>query len=211
MWAVAFIGAGILRNADDADFDRFIGAMSPMLAVTVAGAAGLGALTVLDSAGWVGRSRGGFVRSSLLAVGLGAAIIVVDSTLGFGEDINVTWPTSLVFYPVMAFIAEVAFHLVPLALIVVVSSRRPRSWAGATMVPMAAVALIEAAYQVLGSATADVSPRLLAYLSVHMVAFAIAGLTSLRSHGFAAMMWLRLIYYAIWHVAWGGLRLELLF
>lgn len=213
MWAVALVGAAVLRNVDDAGFERFIGGVSPVLAVAVAGAAGIGALTTLDSAGWVGTdpSRKGFARSSLLAIGLGAAIILADSALGFGEGINVTWPASLLFYPVMAFIAEVAFHLVPLALIVVVSSRWSLRGAAATVGPIAAVALIEAVYQVLGSATAGVSRWLLAYLLVHMVAFAIAGLTALRGYGFGAMMWLRLVYYAIWHVAWGVLRLELLF
>lgn len=215
MWAVALLGAAVLRNVDDAGFERFIGGVSPVLAVAVAGAAGIGALTTLDSAGWVGTdpSRKGLARSSLLAVGLGAAIILADSALGFGEGINVTWPASLLFYPVMAFIAEVAFHLVPLALIVVVSARLARRNMGgaATIGPVVAVALFEAVYQVLGSATAGVSRWLLAYLSVHMVAFAIAGLTALRGYGFGAMMWLRLVYYAIWHVAWGVLRLELLF
>ena len=172
-------------------------------------------MAVLDSAGWVGSDprRTGFVRSTLLALGLGAAIIVADTALGFAESINVAWPTSLLFYPVMAFIAEVAFHLAPLALVVTVSRRWSVRHPGpsAVTVPIVVVALFEAIYQVLGSASAEVSSLLLAYLGVHMTAFAAAGLTGLRRLGFGAMMWLRLAYYAIWHVAWGVVRLDLLF
>jgi hypothetical protein len=215
MWAAAVIGAGVLRGVEDADFERFIGTMSPIVAVAVAGAVGSAALAVLDAAGWVGSdpTRKGLARSTLLALGLGVAIIVADSVFGFGENINVAWPASLLFYPVMAFIAEVAFHLAPLALIVTVARR----WTGrvpgrsGVLVPIAGVALFESIYQVLGSSSDGVSRWLLAYLGLHMTAFAIAGVTGLRRYGFGAMMWLRLTYYAIWHVAWGVLRLDLLF
>ncbi len=215
MWAAALIGAGVLRNAGGADFERFIGDVSPIVVVAVAGAVGSSALRVLDSAGWVGSdpTRKGLARSTVLALGLGAAIIVADSALGFSEGINVSWPSSILFYPVMAFIAEVAFHLVPLALVVIASKRwvqrRPRAISGVG--PIVAVALFEAVYQVVGSSGVATSPWLLGYLAFHMMAFAVAGLIALRRYGFGAMMWLRLVYYAIWHVAWGVLRLDLLF
>ena len=215
MWAAALIGAGVLRNTEAADFERFIGGISPIVAVAVAGAVGAASLALLDSSGWVGSdpSRRGLARSSVYALGLGAAIVVADSTLRFGEAINVSWPASILFYPVMAFIAEVAFHLVPLALVVTASKRwrRMTTGAGAITVPIITVALFEAFYQVIGSSTDEISTGLLAYLALHMTAFAVAGLTSLRRYGFASMMWLRLVYYAIWHVAWGVLRLDLLF
>jgi hypothetical protein len=215
MWAVALIGAGVLRNVEDADFERFIGTMSPIVAVAVAGVVGSAALAILDSAGWVGSDpkRRGLARSTLLALGLGAAIIVADTVAGFGESINVIWPTSILFYPVMEFIAEVAFHLVPLAFVVTVSRRWTLRDSGlnAAAMPIIVVALFEAIYQVLGSASADVSRWLLAYLGLHMSAFAVAGLAGLRRYGFGAMMWLRLAYYAIWHVAWGVFRLDLIF
>ena len=215
MWAAALIGAAVLRDTDAADFERFIGGISPIVAVAVAGAVGTAALALLDSSGWIGSdpSRRGLARSTVYALGLGAAIIIADSTLRFGAAINVTWPASMLFYPVMAFIAEVAFHLVPLTLVVTVSKRwrRMTTGAGAVAVPIITVALFEAIYQVVGSSSGGISRWLLAYLALHMTAFAVAGLTSLRSYGFGAMMWLRLVYYAIWHVAWGVFRLDLLF
>lgn len=215
MWAAALIGAGVLRNVEAADFERFIGGVSPVVAVAVTGAVGSAALAALDSGGWVGSdpSRRGLTRSTVLALCLGAAIIIADSALGFSESINVAWPASLLFYPVMAFIAEVAFHLVPLALVVTATKRwrRLTTGTGAVTVPIISVALFEAIYQVVGSSSGEISPWLLAYLALHMTAFAAAGLTSLRRYGFGSMMWLRLVYYAIWHVAWGVFRLELLF
>lgn len=211
----AIVGAALLRNTDTADFERFIGNVPPIVAVAVASAAGAAALVLLDSAGWVGSdpSRRGLARSTVIALGLGAAIIVADSALGFGEEINVPWPASVLFYPVIALIAEVAFHLVPLALVVMASRRwhRLRKGAGAVTVPIIAVALFEAVYQIVGTASGDISPWLLAYLGLHLIVFASAGLTSLRQYGFGSMIWLRLVYYAIWHVAWGVLRLDLLF
>lgn len=214
MWAVALLGAAALRGADDAEFERFIGGVSPIVAVGVAGLVGMASLSILDTRGWVGTDprRRGLARSTLLAGGFGAAILIADSTLGFGESINISWPTSILFYPVMGFVAEVAFHLAPLALVDVVTRRT--SWtlgAGKAIAPLVLVASIEAVYQLLGSATAETSPWLLAYLALHMSVFGFLGLTALRRHGFGAMMWLRLVYYLIWHVVWGALRLEVLF
>lgn len=211
MWAVALLGAASLRNTEDADFERFLGGVPPVVAVGAAGLVGIAALRSLDRAGWVGSDPGGrgMLRATGFALGFGVAILIADSVSGFGEAINIAWPTSVVFYPVMAFVAEVAFHLVPLALVVAASRGGQGARAGAN--PVVAVALIEAAYQFLGSSTADTSPWLMGYLFFHMIAFGFVGLTSLRRSGFASMMWMRLFYYLIWHVIWGVLRLDWLF
>lgn len=215
MWAAALIGAAVLRATDDAQFERFLGVVPPIVAVAGAGLAGAAALRTLDRAGWVGIDprRQGLTRSTGLAVAFGAAILIADATLGFDEGVNIAWPVSLLFYPVMGFIAEVALHLVPLALVIAGSRRvgAGRITADHALAPMVFVALIEAGYQLVGSATSGTSLWLLAYLALHMTAFGTVGLSALRRHGFASMMWLRLVYYLIWHVVWGALRLEILF
>lgn len=213
MWAVALIGAAALHGADDVDFDRFVGKLPPVAVVGVAGALGLASLSVLDTAKWVGSDpeRRGLARSSALALGFGAAILIADSTLGFDEGINVPWPAGALFYPVMGFIAEVAFHLVPLTLVVTAVGRKRQLEPRIAIAVMLLVALIEAVYQVLGSGTADTSPWLMTYLLLHMTVFGFVGLAALRRYGFAAMMWLRLVYYLIWHLIWGAVRLEILF
>ncbi len=215
MWAAALFGAVLLEGADDADFERFLGDTPPAVAVGVAGLVGAASLYVLDSSGWVGRGskRRGFARAGASAIGFGAAILVADVALGFGADINVAWPTSVLFYPVMAFIAEVAFHLAPLALLVTILRRQPGVDLGGVsgLLVVALVAAVEAVYQMIGTEFVGGSGMLAAYLALHMMVFGIVGMTALRRYGFGSMMWFRLLYYLIWHIMWGPLRLDLLF
>ena len=213
-WTGALLATWALERSPDADFDRFLGGVPPLFAVAGVGAAGFLALRVLETEGWLGESRKGRgVRlPALLALGFGAAIVVVDITLGFEPGINIEWPTSVLFYPVMGFVAEIVFHIVPLALVVPAFSRFSRAASGASGVvaPLLLVAPIEAIYQVLGTSSGG-SVWLTRYLTLHMLAFGSAALLVLRRHGFGSLMTFRLTYYLIWHIAWGAVRLDLLF
>lgn len=213
-WAGALVATWVLERSPDADFDRFLGGVPPLLAVGAVGAAGLLALRVLEKEGWLGEpSRGPGVKlPALLALGFGAAILVVDIALGFEPGINIDWPTSVLFYPVMGFVAEIVFHIVPLALVVPAFRRWADASRGAfgVVAPFLLVAPIEAIYQVLGTSS-DGSVWLTRYLTLHMLAFGSAALLVLRRHGFGSLMSFRLTYYLIWHVAWGAVRVDLLF
>jgi hypothetical protein len=46
---------------------------------------------------------------------------------------------------------------------------------------------------------------------LHVAAINLAQLLLFRRHYFVSMLTLRLAYYGIWHVAWGHLRLQVLF
>jgi hypothetical protein len=72
-----------------------------------------------------------------------------------------------------------------------------------------ATALLEPTVQLLFQAR----PRAWAgaFVWVHVFAFNVAQLRVFRRHGFVSMYALRFCYYLCWHIAWGVLRLPLLF
>ncbi len=65
--------------------------------------------------------RGGNYKGFLVAVGLtlpfAAVILLVDRLAPFPEDINVPYPGSLFFYPAIAYVVEILFHILPFCLV----------------------------------------------------------------------------------------------
>lgn len=149
-----------------------------------------------------------FRRADAIAlVGLGAILavppIIIDIAIPFPRDINVLPPKSILFYPAIALVAEVVLHLVPLALLAVVITRRKVSaW---MFVP---VVLVEPALQAFSSYETGLQAWLV-FGNVSLISA--AQIWVFMRYGFGAMFGLRLAFYLFWHVMWGFLRLHLLF
>ena len=160
-------------------------------------------------------SSAGLLRAAAIASLLAALTIAIDAiTVPFSAGINVRFPKSLLFYPVMAMVVEVLFHLLPLALLSAPFGRRFRGggvrakrrslWACVVL-----VALVEPIFQI--SLAGDAPSWLRVYLAAHLFVFNVGQLWLFVRHGFLTMVVFRLVYYLHWHVLWGHARLELLF
>ena len=149
-----------------------------------------------------------FRRADAIAlVGFGAVLavppILIDLAIPFPRDINVAPPGSFLFYPAIALVAEVALHLLPLAVLAVAISRgRVSAW---MFLP---VVLVEPALQAFFSIDAGLQSWLV-FGNVSLISA--AQIWIFRKYGFSAMFGLRLSFYFFWHVLWGTLRLHLLF
>ncbi|MCK8463723.1 hypothetical protein MUY35_07660 [Aliiroseovarius sp. S1339] len=148
-----------------------------------------------------------FRRADVIALaGLGAALavppVLIDIAIPFPHDINVLPPKSFLFYPAIALVAEVALHLVPLAVLAAATSRSKVSvW---MFIP---VVLVEPSLQAFFSFDAGLQ----AWLVLGNVSLISAAQIWIFWHyGFTAMFALRLVFYFFWHVLWGSLRLQLL-
>ncbi len=127
----------------------------------------------------------------------------------FSDTINVRFPLSLLFYPVIALAAEFFFHLLPLYLFLRWGSPYKSNRIEALKGPFIYVlALVEPVLQVLFDA-GQLTVWATVYLGVHIYVFNIVQLLTFRFNGFWPMYLLRLVYYLIWHIIWGYLRLEI--
>jgi hypothetical protein len=54
-------------------------------------------------------------------------------------------------------------------------------------------------------------PWAVAYDGLHVLAINVCQLAIFKRYDFMSMYALRLVYYGIWHIGWGAVRLELLF
>lgn len=213
----AVAGAGLLRVVRPEAFRPYFGPLDPALATGIVIAVGTAALVYLRSRRWFAvhepdlTARGVLVGAAL-AGGFAVPVIGIDLLGGFPPGINVEAPASLVFYPVMALVAELVFHAVPLALLLLLAGPllgrlgRPatRRWC------MALAALIEPALQV-AWAPADSPGWATTYVGLHVLAINVTALCLFERFDFLTALAFRTAYYLLWHIAWGSARLMILF
>ena len=207
----ATAAVGLLRLAGSSDFERFLGPLPPTLTMAALGVAGLGALGVLERHGFwrracASRTARGLAVATLATLPFAVVAIAVDVVVGFPQDTNVAWPDAWLFYPAIAVAAETVFHLLPLAGLTWLSGSRMRgrSIDGRTAALIVPTAAVEPAAQVL------LGTALPAFVMPHVFVFGLLQLSLLRRYGYLPMLWFRVCYYLLWHVLWGGARLELL-
>lgn len=197
-------------------FRRFLGGPNPILVVIVASGSGAAAL-------WLLYSRYGFTilkgRATLRGMALSAgiatlfavAIIIADFFIRYPENMNVPVPQALLFYPAIGFVAEIVFHILPLTLLLLVLSPLAGRL-GAERVVWLAIFLVAAAeptFQVVFEGRPFTWGA--AYTWVHVFGIALAQLIIFRRYDFTTMFAFRMFYYAYWHIAWGVVRLHVLF
>jgi len=197
-------------------FARFFSDANPLLVVAATSVIGGAALVVLQSRGGFAVLRGrrtlrGIGLSAALAALLAAAAVAADLLFHYPEDLNVPVPAALLFYPAIGFVAEAVFHLVPLALLLLVMTPLVRiiGLTRAIQLGMLVTAFVEPTIQVLLART--VSPSLAVYTSLHVFAISLLQLYVFRRFDFVSMYSFRLCYYALWHLPWGVIRLDVLF
>lgn len=209
-------GAAVLDFAATSAFAPYYATVSPVVGTALVVLVGVAALSYLDSRGWFAiraapHESGGVILPAATAAILAAPVIMVDVLGGFPRDINVEAPESILFYPVIAVVAEIAFHAVPLAVLLGVLSRAALRFGRDRLVWLciAMAAVIEPAFQVVWAPAA--SPAwATAYVSLHVLIINLIGLHFLRRYDFLTGYLFRVLYYVCWHVLWGFLRLRLL-
>ncbi len=152
---------------------------------------------------WLGSIVGAGLLFSLPAIG-------ADLVWRYPEDINVGLPEALLFYPAIGFVAEIVFHVVPLAVLLLILGAvfHETDNRKLTLTAILLVSTVEAVFQVAEmSASADPNTALSVFTGAHLFLFGLAQLLVFRRWGFVPTYTLRLVYYAVWHIAWGAARL----
>jgi hypothetical protein len=212
---IVLVLTGIMCASNSAAFQRFFGRIHPLLVVFIVVVLGLILFPYLLSNGEFAVYERGNSKGLLLAIGLAvpfaAAIILVDRTAPFPVDTNVPFPDSMLFYPVMGYVAEILFQILPFCLVYFVLSvvLGESSKTRITWVAILIAALIEPIFQVVFSEGQPVWA--VAYVGLHVFLICLVQMLLFRRYDFFTMYSFRLAYYALWHILWGHLRLNLLF
>jgi hypothetical protein len=212
---VVVAGVAVMSAGTAGEFRPYFGALPPALAAAIIVSAGIPVLMLLE-ARWgfeIYASNAGprrWVVAAALSIPFMMAVTWADLALGFPADINVPLPTAILFYPIMGFLAQLALHVIPLAVLLFVGGRVLRGIDRRRLIlaSIAVVPLVEAAFQLSGSLRAGSSMTLSFFVTVHLFLFGLVELTLFRRYDYASMYVFRLSYYSYWHVAWGWLRLQ---
>jgi hypothetical protein len=222
IYALVAIGAVALVAIPDLSgqrlFRRFIGASDPVVVALLVSAAGFVALAWLRAYGGFAIYRvggpTGLVRAAGFAAGFGVIAIAADFRIVYPADTNVPFPESLWFYPAIGFFAEIVFHALPLAALLLtlkalgMNLRRPPL----LLLCVVFVALLEPVYQLLWMASSGSDPMWAkAFVGLHVFLINLTQLLLFRRYDFVTMLAFRILYYLIWHIGWGYFRLFILF
>ena len=212
---VAVLGAtGILSLSSNSLFERFIRGVPPFLAILLSTLLGFMALSFLLSKGWFAIHKKYLFRTALPFAGLtflfALIAIGIDIKIVYQADMNILFPESILFYPIIAFLAEILFHLVPLfVLLWIATSIFNIPYSKLLWTCILLVAILEPMYQVIFM---DAYPIwAMGAIWINLFLFNITQLVVFKKYGFLSMYALRLVYYLFWHIIWGELRLQILF
>ena len=213
---VAIGFTGILSFSSTPVFQPFFQNIPPVLAVSVISVLGVVSLGVLASRGWVQMAGGreslkGVAWSSAFATLFAAIIVLVDYVVIFPYQ-HVAPPQSLLFYPAIAYVAEIVFHILPLSILLTVFGLlfKDRSSAGFVWLCIILASCPEPIFQLSWRASEATLSLADVYVGLHVFAFNVLQLSIFRRYDFVSMYMCRLVYYTEWHIVWGYARQYLL-
>lgn len=199
-------------------FQRFFGTINPIAPMVFVSLLGVVLFSYLISRGWFDiykkENLRGFVYSSVLPTLFVIPAIVLDLVIVLPENLNVLFPESLLFYPAMAYFVEIIFHILPLSLlsILVTSFGKKTSSSRIGWICLAVVALLEPVFQLILGFSSPLPLWAVVYSNgIHVFLINMTQLFIFKRYDFVSMYSFRLVYYVLWHITWGYLRLGLLF
>ncbi|VVB97487.1 Uncharacterised protein [uncultured archaeon] len=209
---------GIAYFSNNLIFQRFIGGINPLIASLFIIILGFIILSFLLSKGWFaiykkGNLKGLFYSSGLAAL-FGLIIILVDfNTRLYPADMNILFPESLLFYPAIDLFAEILFQVLPLTLILIIltSLSKKINHNMIIWISIFAASLLEPIYQTIPLLSGQYPLWFAGFTFIHVFLIILSQLTIFKRYDFITMYWFRLVYYIIWHIVWGHIRLGLLF
>ncbi len=210
---------GILHVSDNLLFERFIGGINPLIASFFIVFLGVISLSVLLSKGWFTiykqeNLRGLFLRSSFAILFALITILIVDINVPFPADMNVLFPESLLFYPAIGFFVEILFHVLPLSILLISLTLifKNANHKNIIWICILTVSLLEPIYQTMPLFSSSQYPLwVAAIVLINLFLFNLSQLFIFKRYDFISMYSFRLVYYLIWHIVWGYMRLKLLF
>jgi len=197
-------------------FQAFFGKLHPFLAVFIVILLGITLSVFFLSRGWFLVYKAGEYKGFLVAAGLaalpGSVIILIDLIAVFPADTNRPFPDALFFYPIFGFVVEVIFHMLPLALLLfILTSMFKLNFERVIWPCILVVALLEPIFQTVLEFSRPYPAWVTVCVFANILLINLIQLSIFKRYDFVSMFSFRLVYYAIWHIVWGIIRLKSLF
>jgi hypothetical protein len=208
---------GVVYSLDDLVFQKYLGGINPLATGFLVIVLGFLLFSFLLSKGWFAiykkENVKGLYYSSGLATLFGLVAILADFEIRFyAADINILFPKSLLFYPAMGFYVEILFQVLPLVLILTILTPLSKRNSNKIMwIGIFVVSLFEPIFQILPLTSGQFPLWFAAFELARIFTIVLSQMTFFKRYDFVTMYWFRIVYYILWHIIWGYLRLGLLF
>jgi hypothetical protein len=216
-WTYVFLASLLfiaLLISEKSSYSRYFGSLDPVILFFLTSLLGYLLIPVIKqehsrAVGSVTALETGFPFIAASVFFLSAVLLDVYGR--FPPSLNISFPQSILFYPVIGFVVEIGFHVIPLALLVWVGNcLKSNKIVRNSWFLIIVVASVEPLYQIiLGSAERSVGFSVM--VGIHVLAINIVAVYLFMKYSFFSMYSLRLIYYMYWHILWGEVRLRILF
>jgi hypothetical protein len=207
----------VLSVFPTASFRLFFGDIPALIAIPMIMLLGFGTIKFILSKGWFSiYKRVNFrqlPRFSILAVLFLSGAIFVDVTFPFPVDINLPFPKSALFYPIMGYVVEILFHIVPLTILlgILVTVFKNVDKERILSMCILIVSLVEPIFQYMFVPSIGKPLWLDVFDGTRLYLFSFVQLNILKRYDFISMYSFRIVYYILWHLLWGSIRLLVLF
>jgi hypothetical protein len=211
------IGTAILYNFNKQIYKPFIGQINPIILMVIVSFLGFFLLALLLERGWFEIFERTNFNGWIVAVGLAGlfavVIIFIDSRVVLPPDTNRPYPDSLLFYPTVGYFVEIIFHVLPLTILLLLTTSLFRNFSFESLVwpCIILVALLEPFFQTWIGFSRPYPVWVMAIIAVNIFLINFAQLYLFKRYDFVTMYWMRIVYYLLWHIIWGILRLRILF
>ncbi len=209
---------GILSLSEGSYFQPYFGNVHPLLVIALVTVLGVVSLSFLNSRGWfqiyaTRKSLKGAFFSASVATLFAIVMVLVDLGSRFPRNLNVPPPESLLFYPTMAYVAEIAFHSLPLSLLLFClgPAFKKLNVNSVIWLCIALASFLEPIFQMRLRTWEKPLSWAEVYVGPHVFVFNLLQIYVFRRYDFVAMYSFRLVYYVYWHIVWGYLRVQWLF
>ena len=198
-------------------FSLFFGDIPALLVIPMIILLGFGCMKLILSRGWFSiyerENLRQLPRFSIVAVLFLLGAILIDVIFPYPEDVNLLLPKSALFYPIMGYVVEILFHMTPLIILlgVLVTMFKNADREKILFVCIMIVSLIEPVFQYMFDSTIGKPLLLEIFDGTRLFLFSVVQLYILKRYDFISMYSFRLVYYLLWHILWGSIRLLILF
>jgi hypothetical protein len=214
VWLTVVFLTAVVNYSDGLYYTRFIGELNPLYVFLISGIIGFATLSKFLSKNRFSIFKIEYGKRSFryiwLIIPFTSIAIMVDYIMVFPEDMNIPFPDSLLFYPAMAFLVEIVFHVLPIATVLFLLTLifKTIDKENVIWISIFIVALLEPTFQIFMD---DYPIWALIITWMNLFLFNLTQLIVFKYYGFISMFLFRLFYYLIWHIIWGQFRLDLLF
>ena len=213
---VIIVFTGILSILNPLSFQSFLGNFNPLIIMPILAVLGIFIVIFLLMRKWFVVFNRENLKAMFLfyipAIILPFFSILIDIFFKYPKEIHKLVPESLFFYPVMGYVAEIVFHMAPLSLLLFTLNLLFKSlnFEKGLWFSISIVSLIEPLFQTTFSPS-HFPLWITIFSAVHLYVFNFLQLYLIKRYDFLSMYSFRLVYYMIWHIIWGSIRINILF